>query len=140
MITRNNILISVTLLIISKLSAYDIERIEPPFWWSGFNNKKLQLMVYGKNVSKLTPKIKYKGIQINEVHRVDSPNYLFIDLLLRKDKPKKFTIEFNEAKKTVLKLDYEIFKRQKKYEERETLNSSDVIYLITRDRYANGDE
>ena len=140
MITPKNILVTIMLLIISKLSAYDIKRIEPPFWWAGFNNKKLQLMVYGKNISKLTPKINYKGIQINKVHRVDSPNYLFIDLLLKKDKPKKFTIKFNEAKKTVLKRDYEIFKRQKIDEERETLNSSDVIYLITPDRYANGDK
>ena len=114
MIKRNNILISVMLLIVSKLPAYDIKRIEPPFWWSGFNNKNLQLMVYGKDISKLTPKIKYRGIQINKVHRVDSPNYLFIDLFLKKDKPKKFTIKFNEGKKTVLKRDYEIFKRKKK--------------------------
>ena len=57
MIKRKNILIGVMLLIVSKLPAYDIKRIEPPFWWSGFNNKKLQLMVYGKDVSKLTPKI-----------------------------------------------------------------------------------
>ena len=140
MITPKNILVTIMLLIISKLSAYDIKRIEPPFWWAGFNNKKLQLMVYGKDISKLTPKINYKGIQINKVHRVDSPNYLFIDLLLKKDKPKKFTIKFNEAKKTVLKREYEIFKRQKIDEERETLNSSDVIYLITPDRYANGDK
>ena len=140
MIKRNNILISAMLLIVSKLPAYDIKRIEPPFWWSGFNNKELQLMVYGKDISKLTPKIKYKGVQINKVHRVDSPNYLFIDLSLKKDKPKKFTINFNEGGKTVLKRDYEIFKRQKKGEARETLNSSDVIYLITPDRYANGDE
>jgi glycosidase len=140
MITPKNILVTIMLLIISKLSAYDIKRIEPPFWWAGFNNKKLQLMVYGKDISKLTPKINYKGIQINKVHQVDSPNYLFIDLLLKKDKPKKFTIKFNKAKKTVLERDYEIFKRQKVDEERETLNSSDVIYLITPDRYANGDK
>ena len=79
MITPKNILVTIMLLIISKLSAYDIKRIEPPFWWAGFNNKKLQLMVYGKDISELTPKINYKGIQINKVHQVDSPNiYLLI--------------------------------------------------------------
>ena len=85
MIKRKNILIGVMLLIVSKLPAYDIKRIDPPFWWSGFNNKELQLMVYGKDISKLTPKVKYKGVQINKVHRVNSPNYLFIDLFLKKD-------------------------------------------------------
>ena len=99
MINRNNILISIMLLVVPNLPAYDIKRIEPPFWWSGFNNKELQLMVYGKDISKLTPKIKYKGVQINKVHRVDSPNYLFINLFLKKNKPKKFTINLMKEKK-----------------------------------------
>ena len=139
-ITLKIILTLNVFLIASKSFAYDIKQIEPPFWWSGFNNKELQLMVYGKNISKLTPKISYKGIQITEVHKVDSPNYLFIDLLLKKDKPKKFTIKFYDGKKSVLEYNYELFKRQKNNDKKETLHSSDVIYLITPDRYANGDE
>jgi len=139
-ITLKNILTLGAFLIASKSFAYDIKRIEPPFWWSGFNNKELQLMVYGDNISKLNPKITYKDIQITEVHKVSSPNYLFIDLLLKKNKPKEFTIKFYDGKKEVLEYDYEIFKRQKQNNKKETLNSSDVIYLITPDRYANGDE
>ena len=139
-ITLKNILTLSAFLFASKSFAYDIKRIEPPFWWAGFQNKELQLMVYGDNISKLNPKISYKGIQITKVHKVNSPNYLFIDLLLKKNKPKDFSIKFYEGKKRVLEYNYELFKRQKTNDKKETLNSADVIYLITPDRYANGDE
>ena len=139
-ITLKNILTLSAFLFASKSFAYDIKRIEPPFWWAGFQNKELQLMVYGDNISKLNPKISYKGIQITKVHKVNSPNYLFIDLLLKKNKPKEFSIKFYEGKKKVLEYNYELFKRQITNDKKETLNSADVIYLITPDRYANGDE
>ena len=139
-ITLKIILTLSVFLIASKSFAYDIKRIEPPFWWAGFHNKELQLMVYGNNISKLNPKISYRGIQITDVHKVNSPNYIFIDLLLKKNSPKEFTIKFYEGKKIVLEYNYELFKRQKNNDKKETLHSSDVIYLITPDRYANGDE
>jgi len=35
--------------------AQEIERIEPPFWWTGFEHREVQLMLYGNNISLLTP-------------------------------------------------------------------------------------
>jgi hypothetical protein len=32
-----------------------LERVEPPFWWVGMNNTELQLLLYGKDISELTP-------------------------------------------------------------------------------------
>ena len=130
-----------TILLISGISkglSFEIDHIEPPFWWSGFENKNLQLMIHGDNISKLQPKIPYKGIKIKKIHIADSPNYLFIDLFIEKDKPKQFTINFYDKKKKVLSYDYELLKR-KEYHNKQNLNSADVIYLITPDRYANGD-
>ena len=92
--------------------SYKINHLEPPLWWAGMLDSSLQLMVHGEDISDLDPDIDYPGVLINGTHKTENPNYLFIDLLLKKDKPKKFTIKFNEAKKTVLKRDYEIFKRQ----------------------------
>ncbi|HZK97291.1 MAG TPA: cyclomaltodextrinase N-terminal domain-containing protein, partial [Prolixibacteraceae bacterium] len=28
-----------------------LNRVEPPFWWTGFKNPSLQLMVYGERIS-----------------------------------------------------------------------------------------
>ena len=29
-----------------------IEKIEPPFWWEGMQESTIQLMLYGKNLSR----------------------------------------------------------------------------------------
>ena len=57
-----------------------IERVEPPFWWTGFKETGLQLLVYGKDISRYTPSVDHEGVTINRVEKVESPNYLFIYL------------------------------------------------------------
>ena len=32
-----------------------INRVEPPFWWTGFKNPSLQLLVYGVKISETQP-------------------------------------------------------------------------------------
>jgi hypothetical protein len=32
-----------------------LTRVEPPFWWTGFKNPGLQLLIYGKNIGKTNP-------------------------------------------------------------------------------------
>lgn len=119
---------------------HDIERIEPVNWWVGFKNSELQLLVKHSNIVGATPKINYPGVTIKKVHQADSPNYLFIDLSIDKStNPGKFNIIFkfeNGAEKTET---YELKSRTKSAESYVGFNSSDVIYLITPDRFSNGD-
>ena len=74
--------------------AFDLEKIDPPFWWAGFKSDKLQLMLHGENISQLRPEIKDSGIKIEKVHKVESPNYLVVDLKLLNNVPQLFEIEF----------------------------------------------
>lgn len=116
----------------------DIDRIEPPNWWAGFKNSQLQLLVHHPNVSKATPEISYPGVSLKEVHEADSPNYLFIDLEISKSvKAGKFNINFKFDNGDNLVQTYELKLRQKPSEEYVGFDSSDVIYLITPDRFAN---
>ena len=57
-----------------------LERIEPMNWWVGMNNPKLQLIVHGEKIAQRAVSLKYPGIKLLKVHKVDNPNYLFIDL------------------------------------------------------------
>ena len=99
----------------------------------------LQLMVHGKNIADLEPELPYPGIEINQVHRLDNPNYLFIDLLLSETTmPGKFDIVFKESGRPLISHPYEILKRNAGSAERQGFSPADVIYLITPDRYANG--
>ncbi|PIB32888.1 alpha-amlyase [Gaetbulibacter sp. 5U11] len=118
----------------------DIERIEPPHWWIGFNNTQVQLLVKHPNISEATPSINYAGVSIEKVHKADSPNYLFLDLNISesaKAGPFNIHFKFNEEKELVQT--YEIKDRLKEASDYQGFNSTDAIYLITPDRFANGD-
>ena len=61
--------LGILLLTISiNLSAQSIDRVEPLHWWAGMENTQLQLLVYGENISDLTPEITNKTIVITKVH------------------------------------------------------------------------
>lgn len=118
---------------------HDIERIEPLNWWIGFKNSNLQLLIHHPNISEKTPEISYQGVSIEKVHHADSPNYLFIDLNISETtKAGKFNIIFKEENKAELIHTYELKSREKSAEDYIGFDSSDAIYLITPDRFANG--
>lgn len=124
----------------SFLSA-QVNRIEPPNWWTGFKNENLQLLVQHPNIGATTPKISYPGVSITKVNKAKSPNYLFIDVAIDKfAKPGTFNIVFEPEKGKKITQSYELKAKSKPSEEFIGFNSSDAIYLITPDRFANGNE
>ena len=127
------------LLSISGISQNKIERIEPPNWWVGMKNTELQLMVYGDKIGDFNPTINYDGITLHQVVKVKNPNYLFIDLSIAPEtNAGKFDIQFQKAGQTVETHSYELLAREPGSAERTGFNNSDVMYLITPDRFANG--
>ncbi len=117
-----------------------LDRVEPAFWWVGMEDSNLQLLVYGENISELKPAVNYPGVTLERSVLVKSPNYLFLYLKLDKDvKPGSFDLNFTKKGKSVLKYSYQLFERAEGSAQREGYNTSDVMYLITPDRFANGD-
>ena len=118
----------------------DIQRIEPAFWWVGMKNPELQLLVYGKDISTAVATLQYEGVEITRTEKTENPNYQFIYLTINNTaKPGKFPITFQVGKKKRV-FTYELKQREKAGEEYKGFTSSDVIYLIMPDRFANGDE
>ncbi|NBC56887.1 MAG: alpha-amylase [Bacteroidetes bacterium] len=114
-----------------------IERIEPPHWWIGFEQQNLQLLVHGENIGKAEVELKYPGVNIENIHQADSPNYLFLDLKIDKDaKPGNLKLKFQRGKDK-FSHQYELKSRKLSAKEYKGFDSSDVIYLITPDRFAN---
>lgn len=114
-------------------------RVEPAFWWAGMKDPNLQLMLHGANISVLTPVIQHEGVTLKDVVKVKSPNYLFLTLDMSKAKPGKFTLQLKQGNKTVHRYTYEVKQREPNSANRQGFNTSDVIYLVTPDRFANGD-
>lgn len=121
----------------STLSADNL-KIEPAFWWSGMKNPELQLMVYGKDIAGYLPSVKYPGVQLKSSVALESPNYLLIYLDVEKAKPGRFDITFTKDKKS-FNYSYELKARKPNADRIKGFDSSDVLYLIMPDRFANGD-
>lgn len=120
-------------------AAAEIERVEPPSWWLGFDMSELQLMVYGENIAAAEPSVDYPGVSISRVERVESPNYLFVFLRLDKStETGEFPIGFKTADGTLTHM-YELKRRRDDGDRPKGFDTSDVIYLVTPDRFANGD-
>lgn len=132
-------LLLVIALLIGFLGFSQVERIEPPNWWIGFQDTNVQLLVKDANISAAAATINYPGVTLLKVEKGSSPNYLFLDVQIDSGaKPGKFDIVFTYKNNKKKKHSYELKARKKKSQDFIGFNSSDVIYLITPDRFANG--
>lgn len=117
-----------------------IERVEPPFWWVGMQDTTLQLLVNGQNIGTYDVLINNDDVEVLQVTKVESKNYLFIDLAISRDcKPSDIELVFTKKGETDLTIGYSLKERKKEANLRAGFNTSDVMYLITPDRFANGD-
>jgi len=99
----------------------------------------LQLMVYGENISETNVSLEYPGVELISVSKVQNPNYLFINLKLSENvKPGSFDLLFQKENETIETYKYELKAREKGSASRKGFDQSDVIYLITPDRFVNG--
>lgn len=136
---RKNLLLSliICLLFPGFISAKGITA-EPAFWWSGMKNPELQLMVYGENIASFRPSVSYPGVKLKSSVALESPNYLLVYLDVENAQPGTFDITFTKDKKQI-KMPYELKARKKDACKIKGFDSSDVLYLIMPDRFANGD-
>jgi len=135
-----NFSLLIVLFLSFSLQAQKIEKIEPPFWWAGMTHNQIELMVYGKNISDYKPSISDENVKLTEVKRTENKNYLFLNLDLSKANSGKFKIDFSKkGRRNNFSYEYELKERRADSKYRKGFDSSDVIYLITPDRFANAD-
>ncbi len=117
-----------------------IERVEPPNWWVGMKTKNLQILVYGNSINDLIPKISNSNIELTSFDKVKNENYLFLNISISENaKPDEVEIDFYKNNVVVDRYIFSLLNREKNASNVEGFNSSDVMYLITPDRFANGD-
>jgi len=114
----------------------ELQRVEPPNWWTGMNNRHLQLMIYGNNISKSDVVINSEKVELKAVSTVQNPNYLFLHIDIKHDAPAgTFKILFNINGKTKAHYTYRLAEKPKR---KRGFSQSDLIYLLMPDRFANG--
>lgn len=121
----------------------------PTHWWAGMKNPALQLMVHQTGIGKKIPLMKLPaaglkladGITLTGMHAVESPNYIFLDLVIDKAaRPGMRTFSFPSPGGTT-KINFEIKPRRsgKGKQYAQGVTAEDLIYLLMPDRFANGD-
>jgi len=138
-----NILKSLVCIIILTMGTVQAEtalkRVEPPFWWTGFKDNSLQLLVHGHQISTFDAKVDGTDIHLEKVMRPENPNYVFLDIKIgNKARAGKFDIIFQHTDGQKITHSYELKQRRKGSALRKGFDTSDAIYLITPDRFANG--
>ena len=117
-----------------------IERVEPANWWVGMQHNRVELLVHGKDIAASTPRLSRAGVAIVDVQKTDNPNYLFVTVDIAGDAaPGAFDIEFVEAGKVVATHPWRLDAREPGSAQRRGFDARDAIYLVTPDRFANGD-
>ena len=116
-----------------------IERIEPPFWWADMQHPRLQIMLYGQRISDLVPEMSCQDVRLASVTRVANANYLFLDLELGPElTPGDCEIRFQTPGGDSIVESYRFQERRPGSAERAGFSPASVLYLITPDRFANG--
>ena len=89
------------LLSLSTYAAMNVNKIDPPFWYTGMQNPELQLMVYGEGIGNATVSVNYPGVSLNSTVKLESNNYLLVYLRLDKNvKPVKCHSPSRKARKS----------------------------------------
>jgi len=116
-----------------------IDRVEPENWWVGFQNPEVQLLIYGNDIQSARASVDYPGVTIERTTLVENPNYQFLTLRIREEAaPGTVQINFHRGDHSQT-VDYEIRERSSGTNRNQGFNSSDLIYLLMPDRFANGD-
>lgn len=113
--------------------------LEPPHWWVGMPEQTLEILIHKKNIGTNLFELKKtgEGVRFTNTTELPNPNYLILHLEIDENaRPQtlKFTSKGDAGK---FSFDYELKARQKTDR---GLTGKDLIYLVTPDRFANGDE
>jgi glycosidase len=121
-------------------SKLKIERVEPMFWWVDMQNPHLQILIHGNHISEYDVSLNYPGVKIERTIKTDNANYLFVNLLIEKGtQAGKFDLIFSDNGKIKATYSYELKARKEDSANRKGYDTSDVMYLLMPDRFANGD-
>jgi glycosidase len=123
-------------LLITTISFAQIYKIEPPFWYSDMNLSDVQIMFYGKNIAQNEVSVS-NGLVIKGVQKTENPNYVFVTLDTKNVAAQELVFTFKNKNKSFTQ-NYSLKSRKENSKFRKSFDSSDLIYLIMSDRFANG--
>ena len=127
------------LLLVSGVAQAQIDKMEPPFWWSDMNLEELQIMFYGKNIG--TYEVSSEDdVIINNIRKTENPNYVFVTINSGELDAGNYKFTFRKKGKKDIKKTFELKQRDEDSALREGFDASDAIYLIMPDRFSTASD
>ena len=120
-----------------KKSPSILQHVEPANWWAGMNYAEVEVLLHGKDISKLI--VTAKGLDILEIKKTENPNYLFVKVNTKNKPVGSYPIQLSDGKKIVAEHIFELKARRENSAARVGCTPKDVIYLLMPDRFSNGD-
>jgi len=117
-----------------------VEHIEPPCWWVGMNNPNVQILIHSKDITKAESiAIQYPGVRITGIAKAENPNYVFVNLNIGKTaKPGQMLLRIKKDGVESI-YGYNLLPRSASKQRAQGFTSSDLVYMLMPDRFANGD-
>ncbi|MEH6659528.1 glycoside hydrolase family 13 protein [Leeuwenhoekiella marinoflava] len=115
-----------------------LEKVEPPFWWAGMEKSEIQVLFYGTNIADFSISVQ-EEIPVTGVIKTENPNYIFVSIETQDVAAGTIHFDFKKKGKLQFTREYELKARTEHAADRKGYTSSDVIYLLMPDRFANGD-
>lgn len=129
----------------------DAIRVEPANWWVGMENPRFQVLLHADGVAAMEASVEHPGLRIMEQVRTANPDYLFLYMELSSDAaPGTATIRLSGGDlsgarrrggriRGDMTFAFPLWERDPGSAGRQGFDNSDVLLLVTPDRFANGD-
>lgn len=114
-----------------------VDKIEPPNWWVGMKWNRLQLMIYGQDLTDVSVSFQTDKLSAHVVNTNSS--YAFVEVEISPGlSAGNYPLDIIASGQSVT-VDYPILEREVGERRHQGFGVEDVVYLITPDRFANGD-
>lgn len=119
--------------------APQVLKVDPPNWWVGHSLNPVRLLVWGKNFQNASIESSYNRLTLSNLKINESGTYLFVDVDIAVNAAlgsHLLTVHTNSGS---AKIPFEISQPLPREGRFQGFSTDDVIYLLTPDRFANGD-
>jgi len=115
-----------------------VSKVEPPNWWINMKWNKVQLMVYGTSLQDIKAQFDTNEIRINKIYSAEKSRYAFIDIdILPTISAGNYILSISNQNESE-KINFSIYDRNSPEGRYQGFDNRDVVYLITPDRFVNG--
>ena len=131
------IFLTVFLQSVIALEAQQVNRIDPPNWWTGMEHDTLELLVYGEDLENVKDvEVKGDAVEVLSWSLAESAKHIYLTVRVAAESGShEIRFDFGRGKKA--RFAWQI--RERPGHQPQEHRPSDMMYLITPDRFSNGD-